>query len=176
MQAPAAVDPLSGPHVVCMNADDAPVLVPLPPPPAVLALPQPPYAGGPGAAFVLDVPASAVQTAISAPASLVAIPRLPLSAVVRSGDPVADAQATGLTLVRRPTAAAAVAVPIHVGSVGCPGIPVPHTWDIASIFEPNGSVYERCDIAAAAIGTLRARLIVCIIYILVCSVFSFIAS
>ncbi len=167
MQAPAAADLLPEPHVVPVNADDAPVLVPLPPPLAVLALPPSLLAVGPGAAFALDVPVSAVtavQPAESAPASRVTIRGLTLSAVVRSGDPGADPRATDLMLVRRPSAAAAV--PVHVG---CPSIPVPHDWDTASIFEPNGHAYERRDMAAPAIGTHRAP--ACLNYIYMCSEF-----
>ena len=68
-----------------------------------------------------------------------------------------------LEILRRPMAPAAVAA----AATGCPGIPVPDSWDIAKVFEPNGEVYERRDMSASSIGTPRVR--VCVVSIYVCT-------
>ena len=65
---------------------------------------------------------------------------------------------------RRPMVPAAVAAT----ATGCPGIPVPDSWDIGLVFEPNGAVYERRDMSASSLGTPRVR--VCVVCICTCPV------
>ena len=145
MQAPSAADPMQVLHMVLANVADAPVLaVPVPPPPAVLA-------DGPGAARLLAVPASAAvaaarQPVASAPSSLVALRGLSVAVIQPLRPPAMGILPARLTVVRRPIEQAASAG-------GCPGIPVPASWDLAQVFEPTGAVYERRDMSASVIGT-----------------------
>ena len=148
MQAPSAADPMQVLHVVLANVADAPVLaVPVPPPSAVLA-------DGPGAARLqLAVPASAAvaaagrQPVASAPSSPVALRGLSVAVIQPLRPPAMEILPARLTIVRRPMVQAAT-----VGT-GCPGIPVPASWDLAQVFEPTGAVYERRNMSASVIGT-----------------------
>ena len=54
---------------------------------------------------------------------------------------------------RKNTASSNLAAAVAAAAAGCPGIPVPASWDIAFVFEPTGEVYERRDMSAPSIGT-----------------------